>query len=118
MKQIAQTLRRKEALQLKIRIEGAGIPVVISGDGASYRFRTGLVSVWVAIDSQYKDALLALERPGHVAENPVDVEEFHRAVRQQSLVPAFFSKINYPALFTYLFIAGFVVAVVRAWVTA
>jgi len=118
MKQIAQTLGREEALQLKIRIEGAGIPVIISGDGASYRFRTGLVSVWVAIDSQYEDAVRALERPGHVAKNPVDVEEFHRAVRQQSLVPAFFSKINYPALFTYLFIAGFIIAAVRALVTA
>lgn len=118
MKQIAQTLSRKEAHQLKIRIEGAGIPVAISGDGASYRFRNGVVSVWVAISSQYNDALLALERPGHVAENPVNVEEFHRSVRQQSLLPAFFSKINYPALFTYLFISVFVIAVLRALATA
>ncbi|MGY4532088.1 hypothetical protein ACVW0Y_001204 [Pseudomonas sp. TE3786] len=44
MKQIAQTLTQEEALKLKIRIESAGIPVVISGAGSSHLLRTGMVS--------------------------------------------------------------------------
>jgi hypothetical protein len=118
MKQIAQTLTHEEALKLKVRIESAGIPVVISGSGASHLFRTGLVSVWVAIDSQYNDALLVLDNPGHIANNPIEVEEFHRAVRQTNLVPELLTKINYPALFTYAAIAGFSIFLFRAVVNA
>ncbi|MGY4532087.1 hypothetical protein ACVW0Y_001203 [Pseudomonas sp. TE3786] len=70
----------------------------------------------MAIDSQYDDAQIALDKPGHIAENPVDVEAFHRAVRQTSLVPKFLSDINYPALFTYLGILGFALFLIRALV--
>lgn len=115
MREIAQTLREAEALQLQTRIEAAGIPVIITGRGASFAFRTGLVSVWVAIDAQYEDALRVLEHPDHVARQPVDVQAFHQQVRDTRLIPALLWRLNYPALLTYALIGGFALMLLRAW---
>ncbi len=103
MKLLTQTLDHNDAQRLKSRIERAGIPVVVGGAEARHVFRSGMVSVWVAIDSQFDDAVIALSKPNHMAANPVDVEAFHLAVRQTSLFPAW----NYPALLTYAGVIGF-----------
>ena len=118
MKQIAQTLSHLEASKIKIRVEGAGIPVIVSGEGRRNLFRTGLVSVWVAIDSQYQDALIALDNPTHIAKQPINVEEFHEAVRNTSLLPKFILGLNYPAIAAYTCIAIFIVIVIHAFATA
>lgn len=118
MKQIAQTLSHSEASKIKSRIEGAGIPVVVSGEGSRNLFSTGLVSVWVAIDSQYQDALIALDNPSHIASQPINVEEFHEAVKNTSLLPQFLLRLNYPAITTYACIAGFIIFIIRTLAAA
>jgi hypothetical protein len=118
MKQIAQTLSHTEAYQIKNQIEGAGIPIIVSGEGSRNLYSTGLVSVWVAIDSQYQDALIALENPSHIAAQPINVEEFHQAVKKTNLLPEFILNLNYPAITTYACIAGFIIFVIRAFSTA
>nr|WP_298146025.1 hypothetical protein [uncultured Pseudomonas sp.] len=118
MKQIAQTLTHSEASKIKSRIEGAGIPVIVSGEGSRNLFSTGLVSVWVAIDSQYHDAVIALDDPSHIAAQPINVEEFHETVKNTDLLPRFILDLNYPAIVTYACIAGFIVFVIRAFTAA
>ena len=117
MKQIAQTLTHSEASKIKSRIEGAGIPIIVSGEGNRNLYSTGLVSVWVAIDSQYQDALIALDNPSHIAAQPVNVEEFHQAVKNTKLLPRFLLNLNYPAITTYACIAGFIIFVIHALTT-
>lgn len=109
MKQIAQTLTQSEASKIKHRIEGAGIPIIISGEGGRNLYSTGLISVWVAIDSQYQDALIALDNPSHIAAQPINVEEFHQTVKTTALLPKFILDLNYPAVATYTCIAGFII---------
>jgi hypothetical protein len=118
MKQIAQTLSHSEAYQIKNRIEGAGIPIIVSGEGSRNLYSTGLVSVWVAIDSQYQDALIALDNPSHIAAQPINVEEFHQAVKNTKLLPRLLLNLNYPAIATYACITGFIIFVIRALTTA
>lgn len=118
MKQIAQTLNHSEASKIKSRIEGAGIPVIVSGEGSRNLFSTGLVSVWVAIDSQYQDALIALDNPSHIASQPINIDEFHETVKNTNLLPQFLLNLNYPAIATYASIAGFIIFVIRAFAAA
>lgn len=117
MKQIAQTLTHSEASKIKRRIEGAGIPIVISGEGDRNLYSTGLISVWVAIDSQYQDALIALDNPSYIAAQPINVDEFHQTVKNTTLLPRFISNLNYPAITTYTFITGFIIFVIHALIT-
>ena len=84
MRIIAHFHTNEAVYEAQMRLEKAGIPVIVEFDYGILPKKLGRANtLLVALDEQFQEAESALKDPNHVVKNPIDVQAFKRHMSQK-----------------------------------
>ncbi len=87
MQILFHTTEKAEALNTKILLELRGIPTFIGSENSGPAFgfiAANKYTIWVCLDEQYQDAVALLDNPDHEVTTGIDVDEYYKAVEEQT----------------------------------
>lgn len=87
MQILFHTTEKAEALNTKILLELHGIPTFIGSENSGPAFgfmAANKYTLWVCLDEQLQDAVALLENPEHEVTTAIDVDEYYKAIEEQT----------------------------------
>ena len=97
MKLIHKASTLKEAEEIKMLLENAGIPTSISNKGyAQLRvlFIPHVLGVFIYNSSQYQDAIALLNNKNHIVRNPIDIDAFYESINTPDMQATAYAAMN------------------------
>ena len=103
MKRLCIVSTFEEAQRIQSLLEGKGIPIDWRGGSTVRNDRQPYSApLYVCLDSQFEDAQTILRDPSHEPAQPVDVEQYRRAIESDGM----------KSVFDYLFIPSLIIIAV------